>query len=57
MKCELCKAVEAVGFLQYYYTDTGEIIEDTMGPNVCEPCAHTMCDNDDTTTLDELEAS
>ena len=57
MKCEICKVAEAVGFLQYYYTDTGEPIKDTMGPNVCGPCSETMCDDNDTTTLDELEAS
>ena len=56
MNCDICGVGEAVGFLQYYYTDTGELIEDTMGPNVCEPCAETMCDDDDTITIDELES-
>ncbi|MHA2064989.1 MAG: hypothetical protein ACXABY_11500 [Candidatus Thorarchaeota archaeon] len=54
MKCDICQVNEADGFLAYYYTDTGETLTDRMGPNVCEPCAITMCDGD-TTTLDDLE--
>jgi hypothetical protein len=56
MKCELCKAHEAVGFIQYYYIDTGALIEDVMGPVVCEACSDALCASDDETTIDELDS-
>lgn len=57
MKCDICGVIEAVGFIQYMCKDTGELLVDTMGPNVCDPCAEAMCDDDDTFTVDELESA
>ena len=45
--CDVCKLHDAVGFMQYYRKDTGETLDDYMGPNVCEACCEALCDNDD----------
>ena len=47
--CEFCKVNESIGFVQYFYKDTGEVLEDRLGPNVCEACAETLCDDGDET--------
>jgi len=56
MRCDICGIGEAVGIIQYFFKDTGETLEDRLGPNVCEACATTMCDPNDSISLDELEA-
>lgn len=49
--CEICYISPAIGFLQTYYKDTGDVIEDHIGPNVCEACAETLCDDTDITPI------
>jgi hypothetical protein len=50
--CEICKVNKAIGFIQTYYKDTGEIIEDSLGPIACDPCARTICDDEDITSIE-----
>jgi len=51
-RCDLCGDPDAVGFIQLYEKDTGTVIDDVMGPNVCNACATTMCDDGDITKIE-----
>jgi len=50
--CEICKYYKAIGFIQYYFRDTGTSIDDYMGPNVCSACAEAMCNDEDSVNID-----